>query len=388
MQPQCFLGDFTAVEPAYRSSQASTLAWTVQAHTRAERTRAEAQGQSFDPGEFERAMTMRVEHFACGPDKIRERGYELGDCAHTDWDKMSVYRLHEKAAGEGALARSRLYGRFADAAFARVYAARDSPPADLVHVTCTGYESPSAAQRLVAERGWGMHTRVTHAYHMGCYAAFPALRIAAHGVQTRKGRASRSDVVHAECSSLHLNPLVHTAEQFVIESLFADGAIGYGVRSGPAPRASGPELELLATREELLPDSSHAMSWVSGDAGMQMTLARNVPEYIARALGGFVDRLCDEAELPAAERRKAVFAVHPGGPRILDFVRDKLELSEEQLGASRAVLLARGNMSSATVPYIWRALVDSADVPGGQPVVSLAFGPGLTLCGAVLRKVA
>jgi len=50
-------------------------------------------------------------------------------------------------------------------------------------------------------------------------------------------------------------------------------------------------------------------------------------------------------------------------------------------------LLERGNMSSATLPHVWQAIASSASVSDGRLIVSLAFGPGLTLSGAVLRKV-
>jgi predicted naringenin-chalcone synthase len=137
----------------------------------------------------------------------------------------------------------------------------------------------------------------------------------------------------------------------------------------------------------MLPDSGDAMSWVCSDWGMHMTLARDVPERLLAALHGFVSRLCHEGGLSEAERRSAHFAVHPGGPRILDRVRDELGLAEEQIAFSRRALFERGNISSATVPHIWFEMVRSEAVPDGQPIVSLAFGPGLTLCGGVMRKI-
>ncbi|HEU5076839.1 MAG TPA: 3-oxoacyl-[acyl-carrier-protein] synthase III C-terminal domain-containing protein [Polyangiaceae bacterium] len=302
---------------------------------------------------------------------------------------MSIYRLHETPTGEGTLARSRAYGKLTDELFSRLYSQHATPPPDLVHVTCTGYESPSAAQRLVAARGWGSAVRVTHAYHMGCYAALPAMHIAAAfsaAHRTQAGRAHFVDVVHSELCSLHLNPLLHTPEQLVVQTLFADGFIAYSVAAeGPVP--GGAALALLALREEILPDSGEAMTWVCADAGMQMTLARDVPERIASALADFVAGLCDQAELSRAERSGAAFAIHPGGPRILDLVQGRLQLSEEQVAFSRSVLFSRGNMSSATLPHIWLELLQPGALADGRPVISLAFGPGLTMCGAVLRKV-
>jgi predicted naringenin-chalcone synthase len=43
-------------------------------------------------------------------------------------------------------------------------------------------------------------------------------------------------------------------------------------------------------------------------------------------------------------------------------------------------------MSSATLPHVWARLLDDTSVAPGTPIVSLAFGPGLTVCGGLFRK--
>jgi alkylresorcinol/alkylpyrone synthase len=94
-------------------------------------------------------------------------------------------------------------------------------------------------------------------------------------------------------------------------------------------------------------------------------------------VGGVVEELLDAAGLRTED--VAGWAVHPGGPRILDVVRDELGLIEEQMGASRRTLAEHGNCSSATVLLV---LDELRDVDG--PVVAMAFGPGLTLYAALL----
>ena len=119
---------------------------------------------------------------------------------------------------------------------------------------------------------------------------------------------------------------------------------------------------------------------------MHMTLARDVPDRIAGALRGFVLELFAKAGLSVSDLRGAVAAVHPGGPKIIDRVREVLELSDTQVAASRAVLFDYGNMSSATLPHVWARVLADTDVPVGTPILSLAFGPGLTVCGGIFRK--
>lgn len=83
---------------------------------------------------------------------------------------------------------------------------------------------------------------------------------------------------------------------------------------------------------------------------------------------------------------RGLFAVHPGGPRIIDKVAALLELTPGQVEASRGVLRDCGNMSSATLPHIWARMAANPAVPAGTLITSLAFGPGLTVYGAMLRK--
>jgi predicted naringenin-chalcone synthase len=387
------LGDFRSLLPRHQPTQAQTLEWLALAHTRAEAQLAKEQGRSFDEPLFLESIQRRLRHFACRDTNIATRGHEIDDCSHARWSDMEVYRLSHQSTGEGMRARTKVFGRIASQAFSRLFAEVDAPPRQLIHVTCTGYESPSAAQLLVATRGWGSHTRVTHAYHMGCYAALPAVRIAAgFNALERPSNAlaagARVDVVHTELCSLHLQPLRHEAEQLVIQSLFADGCIAYSVFPDGGFPATDAGLEILAQDEWIVPDSAGSMAWFCSDNGMEMVLARDVPEKIARLLSPFIAGLLHQAGQAASAIQQAVFAVHPGGPRIVDQVAAALKLREPQIAISRSVLHDRGNMSSATLPHIWQQIVRSTSVPAGALVLSLAFGPGLTLSGAVLQKVA
>ena len=390
MTSPLLLTDFRSVSPAHTIAQADSLAWIASAHARAEATLARGAGRPFDESAFREHLARRLARFGCGAEKIASRGHELADCSHTRWAEMEIYRLDNRPEGEGMLARTRVFNDRARGVLARLYAEEVVAPADLVHVTCTGYASPSAAQLLVADKGWGDATRVTHAYHMGCYAAFPALRIAGGLALAddalRAGGPRRVDVVHTEMCSLHFDPRAHEAEQLVVQSLFADGFIRYVVCDASAYDGRSPALTLLAQAEVIVPDSSESMSWICSDWGMRMTLARDVPERLAVGVAGFVKRLCASAGLDEAERASALYAVHPGGPKLLDRVRDVLALEERQVAASRRVLNEHGNMSSATVPHVWMEIARSADVEPGRPILSLAFGPGLTLCGNVMRK--
>lgn len=385
------LSDFRALRPRHSATQAETLEWLASAHARAESHDESERGEPASEAAAVESMRRRFARFGCSETQIARRGYELDDCSHTRWSDMQIYDASERGAGRGMRARTKLFGRIATEAFVALFSEVPRPPRDLIHVTCTGYAAPSAAQLLVAGKGWGAQTRVTHAYHMGCYAALPALRIAAGfgalGGPSNSGAEMRTDIVHTELCSLHLNPRRHEPEQLVIQSLFADGCIAYSAYHEREFHGRTPALAVQALDEWIVPDSSASMAWFCADSGMEMVLARDVPERIAASLEPFVESLLAQAGFSRAIVPQAVFAVHPGGPKIIDQIAKLLRLSEQQVRFSREVLRERGNMSSATLPFIWQKIAAASDVPALTPIVSLAFGPGLTLSGAVLSKV-
>lgn len=166
---------------------------------------------------------------------------------------------------------------------------------------------------------------------MGCYASLPAVRIAEGLVAAR---SKHVDIIHTEMCSLHMDRNDHSSEQLVVQSLFADGHIKYS--AVPSQEAES-GYQVLAIRELIVPDSQQDMSWITASWGMKMTL-REVPAKIAGSLREFVVKLCQQAEVDFADVVKTgVFAIHPGGPKIIDLVKENLELSDEQVRASREV---------------------------------------------------
>lgn len=366
------LTEFQEALPLYRISQPESLEWLARAHWRS---------AGADAGGLE-SYRRRIARFACGPGKIDWRHHELEDFSHQDWERMRIFGPGVGPGGAGTELRMEVYGQAADRAFAELYPPGATAPGSILHVTCTGYLSPSPAQRLVSRRGWQRETIVTHAYHMGCYAAFPAIRMARGFLAAENGDGGPVDLVHTEYCTLHLDPRSDDPAQWVIESLFADGAIRYRMSEG-----GGKGLEVLALREELLPDCLEAMTWVISARGLVMTLSARVPELIAQRLGPYLAALLERAGLDFEDaRRDAVFAIHPGGPRILDQLQRALGLADHQLSASREVLRARGNMSSATLPHVWKRILEAPEIAEGTPIVSVAFGPGLTMTGGVFVK--
>lgn len=347
------LNNFMSVRPTIQMRQEETLARLEQIH---------AAGDDDSASNRDRIQKM-IRRYGVKSSVISQREFEDTDIA---------------AQGSDIYQRAQFFGIRALEVFQNFYGPSAKAPGHIVHVTCTGYLSPSPAQKLVSEKSWAGQTNVTHAYHMGCYAALPAVRMAEGFMAAKKH--SCVDIVHTEMCGLHMDGKDHSPEQLVVQSLFADGHIKY---SAVSSQSTTPGFQVLCVREEIVPNSHADMSWTPASWGMKMNLSREVPAKISASLRQFVQKLAEESHFGMAELLKhAIFAVHPGGPKIIDAVRETLELTEAQVATSREVLRERGNMSSATLPHVWKSLLEQR-ISSGQPVVSLAFGPGLTIFGAL-----
>jgi predicted naringenin-chalcone synthase len=344
-------------------------------------------------------MQERMARYGASSQHIAQRQVSVLTSRFVKPDPDNAYepiRRHgdlRNGTGEPLNERMSLFEEVAYGVFERVYDEGNAqPPDDIVHVSCSGYLSPSPVQSFLSRRGW-LGVGVTHSYHMGCYGAFPAIRTAlglvgASHVSLPK-RKRRVDLVHTEFLSLHFDLLGDEPDNFVTSTLFADGFIKYAAYPQSEFEKTGRSgLRILALDEYILPDSLPEMTLRPGPLQFDMSLSKRVPFLIRDSIGDFVTAICGQVGLDF-EREKAsmVFAIHPGGPAILNQIRTKLGIQESQIELSRQVLYEHGNMASATAPHIWKLIVESPSIPRGAKVLSMAFGPGLTVIGALFEKL-
>jgi predicted naringenin-chalcone synthase len=369
--------------PAYQTDQDLLLSWIADAHAIAAAVRNRL--SHGDENDLRERIGRVLERVAVGGNPIERRGHALREIGSTAWDSHEIYDLRRDPRGASRSQRARTFAAIAGEYLSAEYPATATPPDELVFVSCTGRVSPSPAQRLVIERGWTTATRVRHAYDLRCHAAIPALAMAASGVLERTAPASavaRVDVVHTELCSLHFDPTTSSLEQLVMQSLFADGFARYAVSRRP----DGPGLRLLAISEVPAPNGD-GNDAVIADVGMQVSLGHRLTDRVEQAGVPLVADLYRRAGRDReGDRGRLLAAFHPGGPRTIDRLRDGLALTDRQVRFSYDVLRDHGNMSSVTLPAIWARIVGDASVPQGTPVLSLAFGPGLALCGALFEK--
>jgi predicted naringenin-chalcone synthase len=392
------IGNFRILRPNYEISQEAGLNWISRAHAYSKYLENSYFTNKKTLAELNSLMESFTKRFGCKTDKIVNRGSCIRDYLHTNWDEMQFFDLKKNNSGALVQERMHFFSEIATQVFNKFYSEIESPPKNMLHVTCTGYSSPSSAQLLVSNKGWGNITKVTHAYHMGCYAALPSLRMG-HGFLLQEKQLSinakenplsnRVDIIHTEMCTLHFNPSLHDPSQFIVQSLFSDGFICYSLYDTNTFYLSEciNGFEVLVNHETILSHCSDSMSWDLFDYGFQMKLSGKVPSIIAENIENFINKMFENIDSLFAEiKENIIFAIHPGGPKIIHFIRDILGLSSESILFSENILRMFGNMSSATLPHIWEAILKSQPQKGAL-VVSLAFGPGLTISGSIMRVV-
>jgi predicted naringenin-chalcone synthase len=282
------------------------------------------------------------------------------------WPTSARMRRYAEAAPE--LAHRAVTAALADAGL-------DPAEVGLVAVaSCTGYGTPGVDISLAGSLPLDPRTRRLLVGHMGCYAALPTLASVAEYVQVH---AKPAVVLCLELTSLHTQPPTMDAQQIVCHALFGDAAVAMVVSPQP-----GPALRVLDSAWRTHPDTSDQMTWEVTDQGFRMGLSAQVPAVLAAEVGLLAKDLLEPHGLTPAD--VGWWAVHPGGPRILDAVEDGLHLPADAMASSRHVLAEFGNCSSATVPLILRELVQNRRMAAGDTLVAMAFGPGLTLAATLL----
>jgi len=274
----------------------------------------------------------------------------------TTAERMALYRTESIALGQVAARRA-------------IWDRRDQLPiTHLIAVSCTGFFAPGLDLALAASLGLAPDLRRSMIGFMGCAAAFNGLQLAAE-ISAASPRA-RVLVVCVELCTLHIQP-GEDREALVAASLFGDGAAACVV--GHPTAGSGDHLRLHDFHSRVTPSTESEMTWEIGNHGFALRLSPEVPKQLACSTEADLSRLLGTGVRPD------FWAVHPGGPAILDRIESALQLGPADLEQSRAILRRYGNMSSATILFILEEVRRRLRANGRSEAtgVAMAFGPGL-----------
>ncbi|WP_405577808.1 type III polyketide synthase [Streptomyces sp. NBC_01190] len=267
----------------------------------------------------------------------------------------------------------------------------------VIFTSVTGIAAPSIDARLATRLGMRPDVRRVPMFGLGCVAG------AAGIARLHDFLAGRPDgvavLLSVELCSLTLQPADSSFANLVAGSLFGDGAAAVVAVGRDHPGGRGDDEEgdsdsdrndndgsgaarrgnlggptVVATRSHLYPDTEHLLGWNIGDRGFQIVLDGELPELVRRHLGTEVRTFLAEHDLKPQD--VTAWICHPGGPKVLEAVRDALDLPARALELTWRSLAEVGNLSSASVLHILRDTLALRRPLTGTYGLLLAMGPG------------
>jgi alkylresorcinol/alkylpyrone synthase len=261
--------------------------------------------------------------------------------------------LGEKAVA-GALAHAGLHGRNLGAFF---------------FVSVTGISSPSIDALLINKMGLCRNIRRVPIFGLGCVAGAAAISRAADYVRAYPDQAVV--VLSVELCSLTIQREDVSMANLISSSLFGDGAAAVIV-AGADCGLSGPSI--LATRSVFYPDTEEMMGWDVSEKGFRIVLSREIPNLVRKNLAHDLDDFLAERGLTRADIGS--WALHTGGPKILEATAEALGLNRGELDVSWHCLRRTGNLSSASVLVVLEEVMKNRRPAPGTLGLLAAMGPG------------
>ncbi len=239
----------------------------------------------------------------------------------------------------------------------------------LVTVSCTGLYAPGLDIELVYKLGLNPSVKRTAINFMGCYAAFNALKVA--NAFCKEDHHAKVLVVCTELCSIHFQK-EPTEDNLLANALFGDGSAAVLVEG---KHTANHALELSEFKCTLAPSGINEMAWEVGDTGFEMKLSAYVPNIIQTGIRQLLDSLDSDTN-----NGFDYYAIHPGGKKILQVVEERLDIPKEKNKFSRRILKNYGNMSSATILFVFQEIFKQLSKKDHhKKMLSFAFGPGLTM---------
>ncbi len=143
-------------------------------------------------------------------------------------------------------------------------------------------------------------------------------------------------------------------------------------------------LELVASAGRYVPEQRDAIRFVHKEGQLHNQLSLRLPELVKKCAAEVVADLLSSQDLKTDDIKH--WALHTGGEKIINAMRDEIGIPEERLLATREILAQYGNMSSPTVWFVLDEILQNG-ISAGEWCVMVAFGAGLSAHACLLRKM-
>lgn len=240
----------------------------------------------------------------------------------------------------------------------------------LITVSCTGMSAPGLDLQIAESLQLKSNLFRTSVNFMGCYAAIHALKMAQ--MICDFSIDANVIIVCTELCTIHFQQ-DYTQDNAASSLLFGDGSAAVLVSNTLSSPAA---LTLKSFYSEISYKGKEDMSWQLSNNGFLMKLSAYIPQLIHEDISELVNKALKQCHLKKEEITH--WCLHPGGKKILEVIKQQLSLSIEDLSCSRKVLSEYGNMSSPTILFVLKEIMQGL-YENSANIFGVAFGPGLTM---------
>jgi predicted naringenin-chalcone synthase len=240
----------------------------------------------------------------------------------------------------------------------------------LITVSCTGMSAPGLDLQIMQSLELPSTIFRTSINFMGCYAAIHGLKLAKMICDSTPN--SNVIVVATELCTLHFQQ-AFSEDNAASSLLFADGSAAVLISNCTKSTNALVLKDFYAQVED---KGQNDMAWKLSSKGFLMTLSSYIPQLIEADVEQLIGNALAKNNLHLND--VSHWCIHPGGKRILDLIQRKMKLSESDLQYARKVLFNHGNMSSPTVLYVLKEIMEATGLEHAT-ILGMAFGPGLTM---------
>jgi chalcone synthase len=180
-------------------------------------------------------------------------------------------------------------------------------------------------------------------------------------------------------------------DHLVGDAIFGDGATAVIVGAHPDLTVERPLFQMESAKQMLIPDSDGVLGGNLREMGATYYITPKVPILVGSNIEANLKKAFSHIDI--SDWNSLFFIVHPGGPAILNKVKNALSLKEEKLRVSYQVLSDYGNMGGPSVIFALDEMRKNA-LKEGKPTtgdglqwgVLIGLGPGITMETIVLRS--
>lgn len=264
----------------------------------------------------------------------------------------------------------------------------------VVFVSSTGFVGPGVDAHLIEQLGLRRDTARAAVSFMGCAAAINGLRVASDHVRAYPNH--KVLLVCLELSSVNV-AFDDNMNDVITHSIFGDGcaAVVIGACEATAEGTQG-KLIVRAHLSHLVEGTEDGITLGVRDNGITCKLSRHLPDYIEAGVGPVIQQFLNQQRKTTADID--LWAVHPGGTRIIQKAQSALGLSDEQVADSWAILKTYGNMLSVSILFVIarmmnrlqaneiKAVTASTTVTTPMTGLGFSFSPGVGIEGVLFEK--